>query len=147
MGWETFNVEMAVGGNISDGQCNFTCTITNQILTAAGLQYSPSAANPPGPGSITTIFNSTGLSIALNADGTYHLSDVTLTSKFNIPPKGNWTGGNYNTLSNCRYNPTSGKVGGVFQDIGIDAGDPDCSWDASGTETPAGDKAHKKAAS
>jgi len=146
MSWETFNVAMAIGGKIADGQCSFTCTITNQNLTAAELQYSPSAANPPGPGSITTIFNSTGLNLAINADGTYHLSDVTLTNKFNIPPKGNWAGGNYNTLTSCRYNPTTGEVSGVFKDVSIDAGDPDCNWDASGADFPAGEKARKQTA-
>ena len=131
MSWVTFYVVQANGNTVADGQCNFTCTIANSVITAAQLQYNPSAATPPPSGSTTTIFNLTAVSIALNADGTYHLGGANLSSKFNIPPKGSFSGGNYNTLTSCTYNPTTNEIKGVFQDVGLPANDPDCSWDAT----------------
>lgn len=131
MSWVTFNVVQGNGNTVADGQLNFTFTLSNNDTTlnaGATLQYSSSAATPPP--NPTTILTTTS---AINlANSVFALPGATLTNKFNIPGKGSgFNGGNYNTLSNCTFNPSTSEIKGLFSDVGLAANSDPCSWDAT----------------
>jgi hypothetical protein len=129
MGWETFNAGNPNKSSVGDGQCQFTKTITNNVLKAgAQFQYSPSAASPPP--NPTTVFT-TGADIPLNGNNVYSIPDTGLPPSFNIPPKGQFSGGNYTHMVGATYNPTTNALQGTFNDA--PAGDvDDCDWSAQG---------------
>lgn len=142
-GWVSFNCKNTgnSGNEVSDGQVEFSGTTddtTGNLLTAQ-LSYSKSENSNPHP-DITFTFP---INSALSPNnGTFSLPDPPTAAKsFEIPSKGTFNGGLYNTLTGATYAPTGNKLHGVFTEIGGEGGSDDCTFDAS-TTSGTGAQAH-----
>jgi hypothetical protein len=142
MSWVTFNV-IVNGNQNADGQMQFACTLSNNDQTmniGATLQYARDSSPTPPPNPIT-LFTTTE-AITANANGTFTLPNVTLTTRFPVQSiPGTFTGGSkYNTISNLSYDPSTGVLSGTFTDVGTAGNDDPCNWDATVTGSAAGAK-------
>lgn len=134
--WQPFYVTNA--SNQQDGQINFTYTITsvngvNTLAAGATLVFAnDNNPTPPPASQQVTLFTTTN-AIPVNNDGTYSLPAVTFSTKVHIRHIGNGNiGGDYDTLGNLVFNPTTTPITitGQFVSTGP-ATDPDpCDWES-----------------